>query len=150
MARQLQRDIIPKLDSCDVKLFLVSIGTPKRGIEFSDLTGFPQERLIADPENALYASLGLYTGLSTFFSVDTPMSLLRRFRKDGAKDLVAALKSWKPYIPPKLDQAYQEGGCIIFNGKNCVLRHYDTGPGDHIDLDLVISTVCEDIIDGNP
>ena len=39
------------------------------GLEFSKLTGFPAERLLADPENETYSKLPFKQGaLATFFS----------------------------------------------------------------------------------
>lgn len=72
--RELARELaglLPTLDAKGVKLFLVSIGPPPRGFEFSDLTGFPAERLITDPSSELYEALGLYSGIqNTFFRID--------------------------------------------------------------------------------
>lgn len=120
----------------------MSIGTPQRGIEFCDFTGFPRDRLIADPENILYSSLGLYKGPSTFFSLRTPRSLLDRFLTDGAQDLLYALGKWKPYLPPELDQSFQQGGCLLFDGQTCLFQHFDEGPGDHVDFDVLIKKAC--------
>ncbi|GMH41023.1 hypothetical protein BSKO_08933 [Bryopsis sp. KO-2023] len=138
LARQLERDIIPELDKVGVKLFLVSMGPPERGLEFSELTGFRPERLIADPDSTLYKSVGFYTGLITFFNPKTPLSLLQRVVKDGAKDLVEAFQTWKPWIPPRINQAYQEGGCLVFEGKECVLAYYEEGPGTHVDFEVLL------------
>ena len=44
-------------------------GLPRAGKEFSDLTGFPADRLLADPNSESYAKLPFKQGaLSTFFS----------------------------------------------------------------------------------
>lgn len=61
----------PELDAKDVQLILVSIGTKERGVEFVNKTGFPAERLIADPDGKLYEALTMKKGLkATFFSVE--------------------------------------------------------------------------------
>ena len=39
LARDLSREVLPKLQSAGVKLFLISIGPPERGTEFAELTG---------------------------------------------------------------------------------------------------------------
>lgn len=39
LAIQLRRDVKPQLDAAGVKLFLVSIGTWERSIEFAEVTG---------------------------------------------------------------------------------------------------------------
>lgn len=37
----------------------VTIGTPERGLEFAELTSYPAENLLADPENVTYDALSL-------------------------------------------------------------------------------------------
>jgi hypothetical protein len=65
---QLRRDVKPGLDAAGVKLYLVSIGTWERSRQFADVTGFPQDCLLADPASATYEALGLVKGLrQTFF-----------------------------------------------------------------------------------
>lgn len=56
-ARQLHRDVTPALDAAHVKLYLITIGTPDKGAEFAAGTGFPADRLLADPANACYEAL---------------------------------------------------------------------------------------------
>ena len=47
----------------------VSIGSPERGLEFAELTSFPSENLLADPENVTYDALGLTRNtLDTYFN----------------------------------------------------------------------------------
>ena len=80
---QLKRDLLPALSEKNVKLFLVSIGTPQRGLEFVDKTGFPPELLLADPDNVTYNALDFKKGLKeTFFS--------NAVRADGAEGAAAA------------------------------------------------------------
>lgn len=58
----------PSSPQAGAKLFLVSIGTPERAVDFSRETGFPPECLFADPEAATYAALRLKKGVKeTFF-----------------------------------------------------------------------------------
>jgi hypothetical protein len=49
LAIQLRRDVLPGLRERGVQLWLVSIGTPERGADFAAETGFPADRLLADP-----------------------------------------------------------------------------------------------------
>jgi hypothetical protein len=42
LAIQLRRDVKPQLDAAGVGLYLVSIGTWERSIEFAEVTGFPR------------------------------------------------------------------------------------------------------------
>ncbi len=50
-------------------LVQVSIGSPERGLEFAELTSFPSENLLADPENVTYDALGLTRNtMDTYFN----------------------------------------------------------------------------------
>lgn len=45
------------------------VGTHERSKDFVEVTGFPADRLLADPDSATYAALGLVKGVrQTFFS----------------------------------------------------------------------------------
>ena len=69
LARQLNSDVLPKFQDKGVKMFLISIGPPERGIKFNDLTGLPQEHILADPDNLTYDALGFKNDtFSAFFS----------------------------------------------------------------------------------
>ncbi|KAK9843539.1 hypothetical protein WJX81_008019 [Elliptochloris bilobata] len=125
----------PELRQLGIKFFLVSIGPPARAREFCDLTGFPEDHLLADPDNVLYDALGMRKDVaSTFFNIATPQSIWQRIQKDGAAGLRRAISSWKPWIPPKQGQATQQGGVVVFDGQRCVLEHKDRATGAHIDL----------------
>lgn len=130
----------PALDVAGVKLFLVSIGTKERSVEFADVTNFPRDYLLADPTSTTYEALGLVKGVrQTFFGAQTPFSFLTRMKKPGGlSDLKDVLSRWKPWIPPKQDQAFQQGGIFVFDGTACVWSHYDQATGAHADLSEVL------------
>ncbi len=67
LAIQLQRDVLKPLDEGGIKLFLVTIGPAPRGFEFAELTGFPADRLLADPDSVTYEALGLYKSVKSTF-----------------------------------------------------------------------------------
>lgn len=47
----------------------VTIGSPERGLEFAELTSYPAENLLADPENVTYDALSLKRNtLDTYFN----------------------------------------------------------------------------------
>ena len=70
LARELHVDVLPKLEAAGVKTFLVTIGTAERGLDFAQLTGFPPDRLLADPEAGTYTALELRKDIgSMFFNV---------------------------------------------------------------------------------
>lgn len=69
LAGQLREEVVQQLKKHNVKLYLVSIGPPERGTEFAKHTGFPDDQLLADPENSVYDALSLHNSvLDTFFN----------------------------------------------------------------------------------
>jgi hypothetical protein len=56
----------------------------------------------------------------------------------GLSDLQDVMGRWKPWIPPKQDQALQQGGMFVFDGYSCVWSHYDQATGAHADLAEVL------------
>eukprot|EP00877_Chromochloris_zofingiensis_P002749 jgi/Chrzof1/12475/Cz06g35200.t1 len=142
LAIQLRRDVLPVLDEQGVKLYLVSIGTWERSKQFVEVTDFPPERLLVDPDNVTYTALGLAKGvMKTFFSAETAFSFKRRFEKGQLSDLKDVMGRWKPWTPPRTDQALQQGGMFVFDGNKCVWSHYDKGTGSHADLSEVLGKV---------
>ncbi|GFH07904.1 selenoprotein U [Haematococcus lacustris] len=109
LAIQLRRDVKPQLDQKGVKLFLVSIGTHARSKQFVEVTQFPADCLFADPDNVTYSALGLVKGLgSTFFSVSTPLAIMKRMTEGRMGDLRDVLPRWQMWLPPKSDQGFQQ------------------------------------------
>jgi len=122
-----------------LRLFLLSVGTLETARKFCDHVDFPRENLYADPENSAYTALNLVKGVQqTFFTIDTPLSILKRAQKDGAADLIAATSRWKPWLPPLSDQGLQQGGAFVFEGESLLFSHYDPSTGAHADLDEML------------
>ena len=47
----------------------MTIGSPERGLEFAELTAYPAENLLADPENVTYNALSLKRNpIDTYFN----------------------------------------------------------------------------------
>ena len=103
------------LEENGVDLVAVSIGTHERSRDFVRETGFPADRLFADADAAAYDALRLNKSLKNFSQKSTPEGIMERFRKDGAADLIGVLKRWKPWIPPKPEQGFQQGGAFVFD-----------------------------------
>lgn len=101
-----------------------------------------EEWIFVDPENVLYDALQLNSGVeTTFLSVETPFAFRDRFfgtngRKDGMKDLLGVLGKWKDaiFIPPKQEQAFQQGGAFVFKGKDTAYAYYDAAAGTHLEV----------------
>lgn len=144
LARQLNRDILPYLKNSN--LYMVTIGKPERGLEFADLTGFPANLLLADPKNSLYDVVEFKNGIQeTFFDVRTPMSIFSRaLKRDHGFDLLEATLKWKPWLPPKSNQAFQQGGVLFLNGFNCKYIYVDESTGNHVDLNDILNFVNDD------
>ena len=69
LASQLREEVVQQVKEKDIKLYLVSLGPPERGVEFAKHTGFPDDQLLADPESAVYEALSLHnSALDTFFN----------------------------------------------------------------------------------
>jgi len=142
LAIQLRRDIKPTLDAQGVKLFFVSIGPWERSKDFVSVTEFPAENLLADPESKTYEALGLVKGVGqTFFNPQSALAFMRRFKDGTIKDLQNILPRWIPWVPPKQDQALQQGGMFVFEGERCVWCQYDQATGAHADLQVVLGEV---------
>ena len=131
-----------------MSLVLISIGVPEKAKALMKHLGVDdgQEWFFVDPENLLYIVLELNSGIaSTFGSLDTPFAFRDRIfgtggREDGMDTLFEVLGKWNEavYIPPKQEQAFQQGGAFIFQGGNTVFAHYDGGAGAHVEVGKVV------------
>lgn len=109
------------------------------------------EWLFCDPDNIVYEALDMNNSVaSTFFSPETPYAFRDRIfglngRKDGLQDLFNVLSKWKDaaYVPPKQEQAFQQGGAFIFRGIDTVYAHYDASAGAHIPVDDLVRLALE-------
>lgn len=120
---------------------MISIGKPEVGASLCYHLGLKdgENFIYADPENLLYNELDLNKGVDvTFFNPATPFAIKDRlFKKDGMKELNEVLGKWSRafYIPPKQDQAFNQGGTFVFSGDDqTLLAHYDESTGAHADL----------------
>lgn len=125
-------------------LVAIAIGTDERARDFVRETGFPVEHLYADPENVAYSALRLRKGWGvTFLQAATPFAIRDRLTKDGAAGLASVLPRWKPWLPPRSDQALNQGGAFVFRGTETLLAHYDEATGAHIPLtELLAAAGC--------
>ena len=132
---------------------MVSIGLPEKGKQLIDHLEFQQgeKYLFVDPDNALYDELNLNFGVQrTFFNINTPFAFLDRITtKDGLKDLGTILSKWSKafFIPPKNEQAFNQGGTFVFDGNRAVFAHYDPSTAAHATVDQVMEVVDKELAD---
>lgn len=133
--------MLSELESGGVSLYLVSIGTPETGKEFSALTGFPAEKLLADPGTQVYDALGLERGTAAaFLSPRTPLAIAKRVSTgEGRKALGEALRRWRPYLPPRvIEDAKYQGGALVFEGETCLWARMDRATADHLHAEELV------------
>ena len=143
--------MLPATDAAGVKLFAVGIGSAESAAEFSERSGFPAARLLADAsdESDAYAAIGtrntqrdakgkqVFEGVQSMWSSRTNDAIKQR----GRDDLNAILKLYKPLMPrgPKaMEQSFVQGATLVFDGTTELFAHYDFSSGDHADLDEVL------------
>lgn len=126
-------------------MYFVSIGSAARGVEFCERNMFPESRMLADPESQLYVALGLKKDLvATFFDRATPVSIWAMVKDGRIEDLKEVMRVWTKYplwIPPKQDQAFQQGGVFVFEGERLVWAWRDRATGDHADFGEVLGAL---------
>lgn len=137
----------------DINLAVISIGLPEKGQQLTQHLQISDgiEWIFVDPDNKTYDALQLNSGVgSTFASIETPFAFRDRIfgmngRKDGMGDLQDVLGKWGSavYIPPKQEQAFQQGGAFIFKGGDTVFAHYDASAGAHVEVGNVVERAIE-------
>ena len=122
-----------------MKLVIVSIGVPEKGKALCEHLAVAdgENFVFVDPSNALYDDLGLNKSVArTFFNPATPLAFKDRLFREGSmfsSELTEVLSKWKDafYIPPKQDQAFNQGGAFIFDEDRTVYAHYDEATAAH-------------------
>mmetsp|Transcript_32094 Transcript_32094/g.66431 ORF Transcript_32094/g.66431 Transcript_32094/m.66431 type:complete len:92 (-) Transcript_32094:1567-1842(-) len=79
--------------------------------------------------------------ITTFFRPETPLALAKRIVTGTSSDFTSTLSRWKLWIPPKTDQAFLQGGTLVFHGRQIVFQHFDPAPSAHADIDEVLASV---------
>ena len=123
-------------------MYAVGIGTFGKAHLVADHVGYSSDKLLADPDNALYDALSLNSGLQrTFFNPATPYAILDRLTSQKMGDLNDVLGKWGDafIIPPKQKQALNQGGLFVFDGEASAFVHYDASTGAHGDLDRAVA-----------
>mmetsp|Transcript_23511 Transcript_23511/g.60131 ORF Transcript_23511/g.60131 Transcript_23511/m.60131 type:complete len:85 (+) Transcript_23511:513-767(+) len=58
----------------------------------------------------------------------------------GLGDLQDILSRWQPWLPPKQDQAFNQGGAYVFEGSRVLFSHHDPSTGSHADFQKLLGT----------
>lgn len=122
-----------------MKLVIVSIGVPEKGKALCEHLAVAdgENFVFVDPSNALYEDLDLNKSVArTFFNPATPLAFKDRLFREGSmfsSELTEVLSKWKDafYVPPKQDQAFNQGGAFIFDEDRTVYAHYDEATAAH-------------------
>jgi len=125
----------------DVDLVLISIGKPEVGMKLCEHLGLEdgEKWIFADIENESYDKLELNRGWDTMIRPATAFRFRDRIfgnnESSNLDQLFEVLGKWKDavYVPPKGDQATNQGGTFVFDGDRVVFAHYDESPGTHAD-----------------
>ncbi len=77
----------------------------------------------------------------TFFSKETPNAIWEDIKSGRIETLKKVMTKWTKqelWIPPQQDQAFQQGGVVIFDGEKVVWVWRDPATGAHADLKEVV------------
>jgi len=136
---------------------VVSIGTPQTAKEVCNHLELhdAEEWIYCDPDSETYELLQLNAGIQTLIAPATSFAFRDRIfglngRGDTStgklNDLFTVLKKWNSavYVPPKFEQAFQQGGAFIFRDpEETLLAHYDASTGAHLDPGIVFNKANE-------
>jgi len=67
-------------------------------------------------------------------------------------DLMEVLSKWNKafYIPPKQEQAFNQGGTFVFDGPKTLLAHYDESTAAHANVDEVVALAKDNVAEKSP
>uniref|UniRef100_A0A6V7QWL7 Thioredoxin-like protein AAED1, chloroplastic n=1 Tax=Ananas comosus var. bracteatus TaxID=296719 RepID=A0A6V7QWL7_ANACO len=133
------RDSKSRFDSAGVKLIAIGVGTPDKARILAERLPFPSDCLYADPDRKAYDVLGLYYGLARTFFNPASAKVFSRF-----ESLKNAVKNYTIEATPD-DRAsvLQQGGMLVFKGKELLYARKDEGTGDHAPLDEILDICCK-------
>lgn len=133
------KELIPRFESAGVKLIAIGIGSPDNARILAEGLPFPLDYLYADPDRKAYDVLGLYYGLARTFFNPASAKVFSRFssiRKAGKNYTLSA-------TPEDKSSVLQQGGMLVFKGKELLYARKDEGTGDHAPLEEVLNICCK-------
>ncbi|XP_043713992.1 thioredoxin-like protein AAED1, chloroplastic [Telopea speciosissima] len=133
------KEFKPRFDSAGVKLIAVGVGTPNKARLLAERLPFPMDCLYADPDRKAYDVLGLYYGFGRTFFNPASAKVFSRY-----KSLQKAVKNYTiEATPDDRSSVLQQGGMLIFKGKQLVYARKDEGTGDHASLNEILNICCK-------
>lgn len=132
------KDVKPRFDAAGVKLIAVGVGTPDKGRMLAERLPFPSDCLYADPDRKAYDLLGLYYGFGRTFFNPASAKVFSRFdslKKAGKNYTISA-------TPDDKSSVLQQGGMLVFKGKQLLYARKDEGTGDHAPLNEILDICC--------
>ncbi|KAK8937066.1 hypothetical protein KSP39_PZI012037 [Platanthera zijinensis] len=133
------KELIPRFESAGVKLIAIGVGTPDNARILAEGLPFPLDYLYADPDRKAYNVLGLYYGFGRTFFNPASAKVFSRFssiRKAGKNYTLSA-------TPQDRSSVLQQGGMLVFKGKELLYARKDEGTGDHAPLEDVLNICCK-------
>lgn len=133
------KEVKPSFDAAGVKLVAVGVGTPDKGRMLAERLPFPLDCLYADPEHKAYDLLGLYYGFGRTFFNPASVKVFSRFdslKKAGENYTITA-------TPDDKGSVLQQGGMLVFKGKQLLYARKDEGTGDHAPLNEILDICCK-------
>ncbi|KAK2981216.1 hypothetical protein RJ640_030605 [Escallonia rubra] len=128
-----------RFDSAGVKLIAIGVGTPDKARILAERLPFPPDCLYADPERKAYDVLGLYYGFGRTFFNPASAKVFSRFEA-----LQKAVKNYTiEATPDDRSSVLQQGGMLVFKGKQLLYARKDEGTGDHAPLDDIFNICCK-------
>ncbi|GMI68756.1 hypothetical protein HRI_000544900 [Hibiscus trionum] len=128
-----------RFEAAGVKLIAIGVGTPNKARMLAERLPFPMDCLYADPERKAYDILGLYYGFGRTFLNPASTKVFSRF-----ESLRKAVKNYTiEATPDERSGVLQQGGMIVFKGKQVLYARKDEGTGDHAPLDEVFNICCK-------
>uniref|UniRef100_A0A0D9VYJ7 Thioredoxin domain-containing protein n=1 Tax=Leersia perrieri TaxID=77586 RepID=A0A0D9VYJ7_9ORYZ len=131
------KESMAKFDAAGAKLIAIGVGTPDKARILADGLPFPIDSLYADPERKAYDVLGLYHGVGR--TLLSPASIYSRLDSIKKKTKNYTLKG----TPANLTGLLQQGGMLVFRGKELLYSWKDERTGDHAPLDDVLNVCCK-------
>ncbi|XP_054823002.1 thioredoxin-like protein AAED1, chloroplastic [Prosopis cineraria] len=127
-----------RFDSVGVKLIAVGVGTPNKARILAERLPFPMDCLYADPERKAYNVLDLYYGVGRTFLNPASAKVFSRY-----DSFQKALKNYTiEATPDDTSGVLQQGGMLVFKGRQLLYARKDEGTGDHAPLDDIFEVCC--------